>query len=105
MEEAREVVNRVSCHGMLFTLEDREFSIPSRGTRLTLVIHHKTLDSETLEPVVLRRTRTLLPLEHLSEESLLEQVWYSVKQAYLHEAGEFFRIGGAAIHHPHGKEL
>lgn len=104
-EEAREVVDRISHPFMLFTLEKCipfDNSSASYNRMVTLRIVHKCADSKTLEPIILNRARKMV-LMHATEKSLVDEVWRCVQNAALHEAGEYFKYKGVAIHDPHDR--
>lgn len=106
-EEARAIVDRISHPFMLFVLERCEpFDnlAPGHGDLATLRIAHKCADSKTLEPIIINRTRKFV-LRHADESTLVDEVWRCVKNASLHEAGEYFKYEGKLIHDPHGVVL
>jgi len=103
-EQACKALDRISCHNMLFVLEKPRFDLMPDHCRL--LIEHKTIDSETMEPIIIKRSRMFQSLEYIrDEDEFIEIVWRCVMSAAVHEVGEFFKVNGKAIHHPHGKEL
>lgn len=105
-DEAVAVLDRITHPHMLFTLEKAgpfDSLAPDYG-HVKLRIAHKTVDSATMEPIIINRTRQMTIL-HADEQAFVDEVWRCVKNAMIHEAGEFFRYKGTAIHHPHGSNL
>lgn len=103
-DEARAIVDRVSHPFMLFTLErvgDEFFPAPAGYLHAKLRISHKCADAATLQPIVINRGRRLMLHERTTESELVDEVWRCVKNAALHEAGEYFKYKGKAIHFPH----
>lgn len=104
-EDAVKTLERVSHPFMLFELERPPY-VPPLGkwgagpwsTRLKIA--HKCVDSATMRPIIFMRMRPIR-LVQPSEKDFLEQVWRAVRSAHEHEAGEFFKVDGQAIHHPH----
>lgn len=103
-KEACVVVDRVSHPFMLFTLErvpNEFFPAPPGHFNVVLRISHKCSDAKTLDPIVINRSRKLVVHERMTEEALVDEVWRCVKNATLHEAGEYFKYKGIAMHDPH----
>ncbi len=103
IEEANEVLSKVSHPFMLFTLE-KIFDKPNDSVA-KLCIAHKVVDSISRETIVPRRSRVIHIAYIREERDLVDQVWNCVRQAHAHEAGEFFKFKGIAIHHPHSNTL
>lgn len=101
-EEACKTIDRASHPHMLFLLENQEY--PPEGL-WRLRIHHKTVDSETLKPIILVRIKTISAARHISPENLLNFLWRAVRDAFVHEADEFFKVDGVALHHPHHEKI
>lgn len=97
IDDAAAFLARVSVHGMRFEIHVHHGSIAGHK----FVIYHRTIDSETLEPVSVAQSNPL-PLDMISDEKdFARWIWKVITARYLHEAAEFFKIDGIAVHHPH----
>jgi hypothetical protein len=102
-EEATKTLERVSHPFMLIVLE-RDSAYPSQG-RVFLRIAHKCQDSQTMEWCIQNRRCVFLGLDWMDEARFIDYVWSTVRNAHVHEDGEFFKVDGRAIHDPHASQL
>lgn len=103
-DEARDIVDKISHPFMLFTLESRSdefYPAPNGCLLVDLRISHKCADARTLEHIIINRSRRMIIQEWTTEEHVVDEIWRCVKNAALHEAGEYFKYKGVVVHDPH----
>jgi len=105
LKKARELIEKVSYHGMLFYVDEGQFLNERHNEVMRLVIRHRVLDAETLKPNEVTHIFNYRYDMIYSEEEFYHWVWKCVKDRILHEAAEFFLIDGKRAHDPHEHDI
>lgn len=101
LKKARELIARVSYHGMIFEIYDGQFMQERFSEVIQLLIRHKVTDAGTLKLTEVT-TKCNYRYDMIRDENdFYNWVWRMVKDRMLHEAGEFFLIDGRRVHDPH----
>jgi hypothetical protein len=105
LAEAQAALNRISFHGMRFSVAHMDHERMEADRRLLyFVIEHEVLDAVTLKPETIY-TRFVEPTDAFPDaDALLKFMWTNVRIRVLHEAAEFFLVDGKRVHDPHANE-
>lgn len=100
---------RLKVYGMTISVRpSRELKYDSaKGDRahlyIEILIDHRTIDSDTFEPITIRQSTHLMPdyIELFDESEAVRYLHRVIRERFIHEADEFFKIDGVRPFHPH----